>query len=507
MASRAPSLSTVAVAAVPLVLVPALGAVQGGYLPDTWVWATPLTAWAVALAALFGGGGALRREWPWAAAALGLLAWTAASTIWSAERSQSWLEARRMVLYATVVLALLALARRGAATALVLGTHAGVSLLLAYALARYLLGARRIEPFEAGLLAQPIGYANGVGVLATIGLLLGLGIAAQRRSASVRAAACASLPLLALALSLTGSRGSWAALASGGIVLAALADTGPLLRAVAIALPGAAILVVLGAVLHLTAADVTPSRAAGAVVAGAAVVCAAATAFAASCPYLREPGVRVPRLGATRTLLGVAVVVGAAAIVLAGRTEPRGSYWRVAWRHEVASHPLLGTGAGTFGLTWARSGLELTRGGGLDAHSLYVETLAEMGPVGLALLALLLLLPVARAVRRPLGGAMPAAAAAYAAFLVHAGVDWDWELPAVVIAALACAAALLLGDGEQPPPPRAAVRAGLVAIALVLGAAGIAGVGSGTVPAAARNARAPLGGALVRSGLAARHHG
>ena len=61
------------VAAIPLVLVPALGAVQGGYLPDAWVWATPIAAWIAALGALLGPAGALRRAWPWALAAIALL--------------------------------------------------------------------------------------------------------------------------------------------------------------------------------------------------------------------------------------------------------------------------------------------------------------------------------------------------------------------------------------------------------------------------------------------------
>ena len=35
------------------------------------------------------------------------------------------------------------------------------------------------------------------------------------------------------------------------------------------------------------------------------------------------------------------------------------------------------------------------------------------------------------------------AAAAYSAFLVHAGLDWDWEMPVTTLAGLACGAALL----------------------------------------------------------------
>ena len=40
-------------------------------------------------------------------------------------------------------------------------------------------------------------------------------------------------------------------------------------------------------------------------------------------------------------------------------------------------------------------------------------------------------------------GASAAAAGGYVAFLFHAGVDWDWEMPAVTVAGLFCGAALL----------------------------------------------------------------
>jgi hypothetical protein len=110
-------------AAVPLVLVPALGAVQGGFQPDSWVWAGALAAWAAAVALIASTSpGLLRAQWPWAAAAAAVLAWTALSAIWSSRTSQSILEARRAVVYAAVVLALLLLARRGATRAIVLTT-------------------------------------------------------------------------------------------------------------------------------------------------------------------------------------------------------------------------------------------------------------------------------------------------------------------------------------------------------------------------------------------------
>ena len=63
----------------------------------------------------------------------------------------------------------------------------------------------------------------------------------------------------------------------------------------------------------------------------------------------------------------------------------------------------------------------------LDAHSLYLETLAELGLVGLALLVLALAPPLVAGFR----GVEAAATGGYVAFLIHAGLDWDWELPAV----------------------------------------------------------------------------
>jgi hypothetical protein len=490
MAGRVPSVSAAALPALPLALVLALGAVQGGFGPDTWVWATPLAAWAAALAALLAGCGGLRHGRVWTGAALGLLAWTAASAAWSAAPSQSWLEARRTVLYATVVLALLALARRGAAGALTASTHAGISLLLVYALARYLLAPRHLDRFESGFLFEPLGYANAVGILAALGLLLGTGLAA-RSGGRARMLATATLPPLALSLSLTGSRGALGALAAGILVLAALEPPAALLRVVLAAGPGAAAAVGVAAALHLDAGSHVPSRAAGAGVAAVTALAAAAAALGAGA----EPRTAGPvRRRVSVVLVAAGIAVGVAAVALAGATEPRGSYWSVAWHDQAASHPFLGTGAGTFGRAWVASGGAGTAGGALDAHSLYLETLAELGPLGLVLLVLFLGAPLAAAVLRADARVAPAASA-YAAFLVHAGLDWDWELPAVVVAVLACGAALVLGDEPLLEPLRPRARAALLAAALCLGGAGVAGARSSTVPAA-QTPRAPVRGAL-----------
>ena len=129
----------------------------------------------------------------------------------------------------------------------------------------------------------------------------------------------------------------------------------------------------------------------------------------------------------------------------------RADLWRLAW-DDAGRHPLLGAGAGTYEryfLVHQPPDFSRVR----DAHNLYVETLAEVGPLGLLLLAVALLTPLAmlRAARRH--AIVPAAVGAYVAYLVHTGVDWDWELPAVTLTGLLCGAAILLARRSAAAPP------------------------------------------------------
>jgi hypothetical protein len=114
--------------------------------------------------------------------------------------------------------------------------------------------------------------------------------------------------------------------------------------------------------------------------------------------------------------------------------------WHVAldeWR----AHRELGGGAGTYAEYWAGAGTN--QGQLLDVHNLYLETLAELGPIGLALLVLALLVPLVAAVRARDRTLTAIATGAYVTWLVHVGYDWDWELPGVTAAAILCAGALL----------------------------------------------------------------
>jgi len=468
-------------AVVPLALVPALGAVQGGFQPDAWVWAGALAAWAAAVALVASASpGLLRTQWPWAAAAGAVLAWTALSAIWSSRTSQSILEARRAIVYTAVVLALLLLARRGATRAIVLGTCAGTGGLVVYALLRYLLGTRHYDTFEALTLNQPLGYANAVGVLAAIATLLALGIATAEKGRFGFLAAATTPPLL-LALTLTSSDASWLAFGAGIALIAVLLPEPQRFVAVlaAGAVPSSA-LVVLGKLSRIN--ELTTPRIGGTALFVAAL--ASAVAAAGSLAAVRRIRIRAPH-NLRRAILVVIVVLalgGAALVAHAGATQPRKSYYSVAW-HDYTAHPLLGSGAGTYGFAWVRSGKPAEFGGALDAHSLYLETLAELGPIGFVLVLCLLLIPL-RSLRVARTPYVAAALAGYTAFLIHAGLDWDWELPAVVVAALACGSAALAALPATSAPLGRRQRVALVAVALLLAGCAIAGARSHAVPSA-----------------------
>jgi O-antigen ligase len=85
-----------------------------------------------------------------------------------------------------------------------------------------------------------------------------------------------------------------------------------------------------------------------------------------------------------------------------------------------------------------------------DAHSLYLETLAELGVIGFAFLLAFMAGTAAAVVRlyRVAPGPATALAGGLAAWAVHAGLDWDWEMPAVTLPALMLGAAAIAWSEE-----------------------------------------------------------
>lgn len=113
----------------------------------------------------------------------------------------------------------------------------------------------------------------------------------------------------------------------------------------------------------------------------------------------------------------------------------------------VAENPLVGTGAGTWFVNWNRERPLFYNAAGepyevnvRDGHSWLLETLAELGLAGGALLVTFIAVFVYIAVRdlRALGRSRErevygALFTACVALLLHAMVDWDWEMPAVML--------------------------------------------------------------------------
>jgi hypothetical protein len=182
----------------------------------------------------------------------------------------------------------------------------------------------------------------------------------------------------------------------------------------------------------------------------------AALVVAVAVHVVRRPGVRL-------ALVAAAVVLMLALPFVAGGHE-RQHYWRVALR-EAQARPVLGSGAGTYVNWWVRE--RDTPVQTREAHSLYVETLAELGPLGLGLVLALFAIPLA-ATRRP------AVAAGIAAYAVAAAVDFDWELAGATVPVILLAA---LAVSEGRPRGRAPLRfvvpiAAVLAVAALLAYAG-----------------------------------
>ncbi len=173
-------------------------------------------------------------------------------------------------------------------------------------------------------------------------------------------------------------------------------------------------------------------------------------------------------------------------VTLSGHT--RSDYWAAAW-HEVRDHPLLGGGGDTFRRYWLR--YRPVPLGVLNAHNLYLETLAELGPVGLVLLLVAFAVPLAAAARARDHPLVPMTAGAYVAALVHAAIDWDWQLPALTLATFALGTTLVIAARGPTAEHRVTkgLRAAAVPVMLALVAfVFVAQIGNNALAAADRAA-------------------
>jgi hypothetical protein len=474
-----------------LLTVGLVAADQGGYFPTAWGWGAlgallPLSIWLV-----IGRPTEARRLDVLFIAALSLLAgWTALSIAWSDSAARSVLDTERVVLYVSALAAVLLLARKPRLHVLVGAVLLAILLLDLYSLSTRLFPDRLgvFDPISTYRLSQPVGYWNGLGILTAIGILLALGFAARGRKAWIRIGSAASLPILLPTLYFTFSRGAWIALGIGlACALAYDARRLQLASWLLMLAPAPAIATLLAADSHaLTHTDVPLGDAVddGHRLALAVLLLVPATSLCALALIFLERRVRPPR--SLRLVYGGALlavpVVGLVLVfahyggpveavsraydsfksppakgssnlnkrLLSLTSNGRIDLWKVAWQ-DYEEHPAVGSGAGTFARYWFRTrpapGFTAQ-----DAHGVYIETLAELGPVGLAALVAALLMPLfaaTRARREPVAALL---LGAYLAFVVHAGVDWDFELPGVSLAGLLCGAALVIAARREPFP-------------------------------------------------------
>jgi O-antigen ligase len=455
-----------------------------------------------------------------AAVALGLFAlWTLVSSTWSDTPARALVEYDRVLLYLLAFVLMGALGRtpqrlRWAVRAIAL---AATVVCVCGFVTRALPDVWSVAPsIHNERLGFPLTYWNALGLLSAIGMVLCFALTSDARESPVgRVLAAAALPLFGAVLLLTFSRGAFAAVIVGLVAVVVVGRPAALLSGALVAVPSVivAMRAAYDAQLLATPDPTTVAAIAqGHDLAGVIGCCALAAAAGRAVLLLLDAGVRrvpVPErlrrrewrwaanLAPAAVVLVVAIALGVPGELqdryrgfneqlyadttgvvrdrlLAPANGGRIAHWDVALNAYRANR-LHGDGAGTYALRWDKD-RPLTFQAE-DGHSLYFEVLGELGLVGCVLLVVALLLILggfashARGPDRMVGAALFAAGLTWA---LHAGVDWQWEMPAVTAwvfamggMALAAPAGAAIGR-RRPLGSLARVVAALGVLALLL---------------------------------------
>ena len=424
-----------------------------------------------------------RAAWPMLLCFAGVLAWSAASLLWSESREATAENVVRLLLLAGAAVVGAAYAARPRAA---LALAAGLALFgaIAAALIEVKLLHGETGAFVGPRLSWPIDYANADAALVWLPLPALVTFAAAQPLRPLARGLFGVFAALAFAVGLAAeSRGAAVALAGAFIAAVAIArDRGRFtLTLLAVALPAAAVAGRMVGGDPSTSANTAQAR-------GVAALIAAIVAGVLVCGLaMLDRRDRLPFGGGegriASVLVTVVLVLGIALFVVkAGRPDTwlsarwnefsnvhptstadvshfgtgfsnRHDYWRVAWK-AFESHPLVGVGSGAFSVPWFR--FRSIDESVSDAHSWPAGALAETGIVGLALLAATLLVPfaaVSRNVRRA-EGVWPIAAVALggcgAYFVLHASLDWLFRIPAIAVPGFVVLGALAAGGGRAP---------------------------------------------------------
>ncbi len=476
-------------------------AAQGTYFPTAWGWASLLLLWAAGLFLVL----SLRVEVGRAeiveiALLASLSVWIVISLIWSRSTPETVEEFERTLVYLAGAAAFVLLARPAIIEHLLAGILAALTGICLYALITRLFPRElSADVFGGYRLSTPVGYWNALGLVGAMGALLSIGFVGSRRALIQRMLAAASVPVLVTTAYFTFSRGTWVALAAGLVfVFAASPQRYRMASALLTLVPAAAVAVFLASrsqgLTETGSSLAAASRDGHRLAIWLSVLVAVSAGCTAVLQALEQRWERVGQIAAL-TLAGVVVATVVAGVIAAGgpadlarrgydrftsapssssdlnqrlfnvSSSGRVMQWRVAW-NEFTEHPILGTGAGTYEIYWneTRPSAATVR----DTHNVYLETIAELGVVGLGLLLGVLAIPFlgVRARREPL---VVAALAAYTALLVDVVYEWDWELPGVFLPGFLCGLAALVAARDETRTIAISRRAR----AILLGAVGV----------------------------------
>jgi O-antigen ligase len=424
------------------------------------------------------------------------------------------------MLYATLLAILLLLLRDDRLGKLLLGATTALVVALGVYVVVRLLGGHG-EMFLTKRLNDPLGYVNGQASYFLLGIWPLVAVAERARRPWLAGAAVGAATMLASLMLLSETRAIVPAIVVSAVVVLAVvpgrARRGWVLVVVVgtVAAISSPLLYVFGQssgiVTPVSARDAAVAIIAGALAAG--VVWAVVTALGARAAEIAGPATRRAPAVALVCLALLALGIGTAAVGDPAREISRQwhaftnlqttaiektrflsgggnryDYWRIAM-DEFGAEPVRGVGAGSYQFTYFKE--RRTREDIRQPHSLELQTLAELGLVGGALVLLFIgavLYGFARrvaAARRSASDAGLAVAAGgiFLVWLVHTSVDWIHLIPGVTGAALAAAAVLLspwrraapaAGRGVVHKIVVAACAALVVAAAIFLGRATLA---------------------------------
>ncbi len=404
--------------------------------------------------------------------------WTALSGTWSHAPGRALIEADRVLLYLLALLLFASVARSTDRMGMIVrGVAAGAVIVCVIGLiTRVAPDVWQIAPdLQQGRLGFPLTYWNAFGLLAAIGFLLCTHLACSEREPRVtRVLAAAAMPLLGASLYFTFSRGAIAVAVIGLVTYALLARPRGLIGGLLAGGPATAIGIISAYGADLLSSDNPTTPAAAAQGHRVALVVALCAVGAGAVRALMLPldgalsRVRLPERArgwapAALWVVG-ALVAGGVFIGLKGPDRVSSNYdrfvngnavvqsgdlrsrlgdpgnnrridqWKVALQG-YREDRFRGLGAGTYENLWNRR--RPVTFAIRDAHSLYTEVLAELGAAGLVMLVASLALILFAFLRGVWGSRdrylYAALVATALAWLVRAGIDWDWEMPAITI--------------------------------------------------------------------------